>query len=177
MQKIIRYLTIPNLLVLARIFLTIVLAYYIINGWFQYAVWVLIAIKLTDILDGQTARIFHLITRYGAYFDGITDIFFQEISIFFLCLSGNIPLWGLIILFVRISSYFSVLFTTKKLRFGITPLITFSENLLIAVILFSKANFFFFPDPETLFYKLTIIWAFFVTVNVFWAIKLLRLKN
>lgn len=74
--------------------------------WRTAALGVLLAIGLSDVLDGWLARRFHLQTRFGAMLDAVADKLAQVVMFTWLALRGApgfdpIPLWFVAALVVR----------------------------------------------------------------------------
>ena len=69
--------TIPNILSALRILLVpVFVVFYFLNSQnhFWVAFWALVAIYVSDVLDGFIARKFHMISKLGKIFKGV-DIF------------------------------------------------------------------------------------------------------
>lgn len=67
---------------------------------------ILLAIGVTDVVDGQLARRFHLESRLGATIDAIADKLTQVVSFTYLALRdgrafATLPLWFLLLLIAR----------------------------------------------------------------------------
>jgi len=68
-----RLLNVPNTLTLARIIMTPVIVYMVLTGQAWWAVVLMIAAGVTDMLDGAIARYFNQRTTVGAYLDPLAD--------------------------------------------------------------------------------------------------------
>ena len=90
-------MTIPNLLTLARIFLTPVLVWLLLDGRFNAAFVVFFVAGMTDALDGLLARLFNQKSRFGAYIDPLADKILLVTSFVILGYIGMVPLWLVII--------------------------------------------------------------------------------
>ena len=66
-------MTIPNLLTFARIFLTPLLAWFLLRRWMTPAFFVFFIAGLTDVLDGLLARFLNQKSRLGTYVDPLAD--------------------------------------------------------------------------------------------------------
>ena len=86
-------MTIPNLLTLARIFLTPVLAWLLLMKYMTAAFFVFLIAGLTDALDGLLARVLDQKSRLGSYIDPFADKFLLITSFLLLWRVGEIPFW------------------------------------------------------------------------------------
>ncbi len=119
-------MTIPNLLTLARIFLTPLLALFLLRKSMTPAFLVFCAAGLTDALDGLLARCLNQRSRLGSYIDPLADKFLLVTSFILLWNIGELPLWLLIITVGRdllILLGFFILFF-QGVRFEIKPLVS-----------------------------------------------------
>lgn len=87
----------PNLLTIARILLLPFFAVTLIYGEYGYALMVYAAAAISDILDGQIARITKQITYFGSILDPVADKFFLITSFILMTYYGLIPKWFTII--------------------------------------------------------------------------------
>jgi len=102
-----RIFTIPNLISLARlagvpVFLGLILSPY--YGGPKYDVWALVILALSgfsDWLDGQLARRWYQMTRYGAMIDPLADRLYILATLVGLTIRHIIPLWLPIVLVGR----------------------------------------------------------------------------
>lgn len=83
----------PNLLTYARVALTPVVAWGLLRGRCELALWLMIAGGISDAADGYLARRFGWQSRLGAYLDPISDKLLM--TTLFLCfsVSGLAPNW------------------------------------------------------------------------------------
>jgi cardiolipin synthase (CMP-forming) len=93
--------SVPNLLTAVRLLLTPWLAWAILRHEFRLALWIFVAVAVTDGLDGWIARRFHSITRFGAILDPIADKIFLSTVYLCLGLAGAIPIWLVYVVFGR----------------------------------------------------------------------------
>ena len=117
-------MTIPNLLTLARILLTPLLAWLLLSGWMRTAFFVFFTAGMTDALDGLIARMLGQKSRLGSFIDPLADKLLLVTSFITLWKIGQAPLWLVLIAVGRdivILSGFSVLFVCR-VRFEIKPL-------------------------------------------------------
>ncbi len=93
----------PNLLTLLRMLLVPVFPYAYFSGHPSahiYALGIFILASLTDMLDGQIARRYHLITKLGIVLDPLADKLMLLMALFCLYLGGSLPLWVLVFVLV-----------------------------------------------------------------------------
>ncbi|MDX8404279.1 MAG: CDP-alcohol phosphatidyltransferase family protein [Mariprofundaceae bacterium] len=86
-------LNIPNILTLARIVLTPVIAYAILSGEAAMALVLMVAAGITDMLDGAIARYFDQRTTVGAYLDPLADKLMLISTFVALFYIGQVPLF------------------------------------------------------------------------------------
>ena len=68
-------LNVPNLISLYRLLIFPVILYFALTGREQWYVILLCISLISDVLDGNIARIFKLQTNFGAALDNLADIF------------------------------------------------------------------------------------------------------
>lgn len=86
-------LSIPNILTLARIIVTPFIVYAILNGEAIFALILMVAAGITDMLDGAIARFFNQRTTVGAYIDPLADkimLISMFVTLFHI---GKVPLF------------------------------------------------------------------------------------
>ena len=117
-------MTIPNLLTLARIFLTPLLALLLLRKYMTAAFLVFCIAGLTDAFDGLLARGLNQKSRLGSYIDPLADKLLLVTSFLLLWNIGEIPLWLVIITVGRdlliLCGFFVLVFC--RVRFEIKPL-------------------------------------------------------
>ena len=69
-------LNVPNLITLARLLLIIPFAYYFLKSEIQKSLIFFAVITLSDKLDGISARLMRQMTKFGSFFDSLTDWIF-----------------------------------------------------------------------------------------------------
>ena len=119
-------MTIPNLLTLARIFMTPLLAWLLLRKSMTAGFIVFFIAGLTDALDGLLARVLDQKSRLGSYIDPVADKLLLVTSFFLLWRIGEIPLWLMLIIVSRdliILCGFFVLFFSH-VQFEIKPLVS-----------------------------------------------------
>lgn len=92
---------VPNILTLIRFFLIPFILYFILTQQYIAAVVMLTVSGLTDVLDGIIARKFNCITNFGKLIDPLADKTTQISILAALTFKGIIPLWMLLIVFVK----------------------------------------------------------------------------
>jgi len=117
-------MTIPNLLSVARIFLTALLAWLLLRQSMTAAFIVFFIAGLTDALDGLLARVLDQKSRLGSYIDPVADKLLLVTAFFLLWKIGDIPFWLMLLIAGRdlfILCGFFVLFFCR-VKFEIKPL-------------------------------------------------------
>lgn len=92
---------IPNTLTIVRFILIPFIVYYILTGQYIVGFIILTISGLTDILDGFIARKFNFITNFGKLIDPLADKTTQIAVLASLTFKGIIPLWILLIVFLK----------------------------------------------------------------------------
>lgn len=94
-------LALPSAITFVRIALFPWIAWAIVQGRFDTAVRVFMAVALTDALDGFVARRWHLATRFGTILDPIADKLLLVTVFASLGWAGTVPGWLVVIVFGR----------------------------------------------------------------------------
>ena len=92
---------IPNALTIVRFLLIPLIVFYVLTGQYIAAFITLTISGLTDVLDGCIARKFNFITNFGKLIDPLADKATQIAVLASLTFKGIIPLWMLLIVFVK----------------------------------------------------------------------------
>ena len=92
---------IPNALTIVRFILIPFIVYYILTGQYIAGFVILTISGLTDILDGFIARKFNFITNFGKLIDPLADKSTQIAVLASLTFKGIVPLWILLIVFIK----------------------------------------------------------------------------
>lgn len=92
---------VPNILTIVRFLLIPLILYFIFTNQYVAAFIMLTVSGLTDVLDGIIARKFDCITNFGKLVDPLADKATQIAILVALTVQGIIPLWILIIVFVK----------------------------------------------------------------------------
>lgn len=97
-------MNLPNKLTLLRIVLILpfLLVLYLGVPFASYiALAIFIAASLTDMLDGQIARKYHLVTDFGKFADPLADKMLVTAAMLWFVERGQMPAWALLIVIVR----------------------------------------------------------------------------
>lgn len=102
-MKLMKQLTVPNLLTILRASLIPVMVQQILvsNGQGWLAMLLFFGIWATDVLDGWIARHFHCVSDVGKVLDPLVDKIFQISTAYSLYLVGKMPLWVCLFLLVK----------------------------------------------------------------------------
>ena len=92
---------VPNILTMIRFLLIPFIVYFILTEKYVAAFIMLLASGLTDVLDGTIARKFNCITNFGKLIDPLSDKATQISILTSLTFKGIIPLWMLIVVFLK----------------------------------------------------------------------------
>lgn len=92
---------VPNILTIVRFLLIPLILYFIFTNQYVAAFIMLTISGLTDVLDGIIARKFDCITNFGKLVDPLADKATQIAILVALTVQGIIPLWMLIVVFVK----------------------------------------------------------------------------
>ncbi|MDP9052794.1 MAG: CDP-diacylglycerol--glycerol-3-phosphate 3-phosphatidyltransferase [Acidobacteriota bacterium] len=95
------WLTIPNLLTLARIVMTPFILVELSRGDYMWGGWLFGAAAFTDVLDGWLARRFGGESKIGQYLDPIADKILLSCIYIGLALGGAVPVWIVAVIFTR----------------------------------------------------------------------------
>ncbi len=101
MQKLPRWINLPNLFTLMRIILVPFVVQAILAGHHRLAVVLFAAAAVTDVLDGAAARRFRVTTQAGAYLDPIADKCLLSGVYLALAIANMIPWWLVVVIFGR----------------------------------------------------------------------------
>lgn len=119
-------MTTPNLFTLVRIFLTPLLAWFLLNKWMTAAFGIFFIAGMTDAMDGLLARALGQKSRLGAHMDPLADKLLLITSFLLLWKAGEIPLWLVLVTVGRdvlILGGFLVLFFCR-VKLDIRPLVS-----------------------------------------------------
>lgn len=96
-----RRFTLPNLLTGLRLLLAPVVLWRVLEGDMQGAFWVFVAGAVTDLLDGNIARLFNQRSVLGAWLDPIADKVMLLSTLIALVWAGVLPVWLLAVVGAR----------------------------------------------------------------------------
>ncbi len=137
-------MNIPNTLTLLRIILIPVFVYLLLERRFVEALIVFALGSITDGLDGFLARKFNQITRLGKFLDPMADKLFLLSSYTTAYFVNILPLWLLIIVFLKeiimLSGLLALYLSVKKVKIKPTlsgKLTTAFQMITIVLILIS----------------------------------------
>ena len=94
-------MNLPNKLTIFRVILVIPFVALMLNGYDLWAVAVFIIASLTDLLDGNIARKYNLITDFGKFMDPLADKLLVCAAMICLVEMGRLPAWMVIIIISR----------------------------------------------------------------------------
>lgn len=92
---------VPNVLTLLRVIAAPLLAYFLMRGHYDYALYTFTFAAITDALDGFIARRFQLYTEFGAALDPLADKLITLTCLVILTFQGWVPLWLTLAIVVR----------------------------------------------------------------------------
>jgi CDP-diacylglycerol--glycerol-3-phosphate 3-phosphatidyltransferase len=150
-------LNVPNLISLYRLLIFPVILYFALTGREQWYVILLCISLISDVLDGNIARIFKLQTNFGAALDNLADIFTYAMALLGLFLfkwSEIEPHAWILYLFL---SVFLLSYLVSFYRFGKIP----GLHLYSAVSAGYVQSVFFFVLFVFGFYP----WMYYLTVG------------
>lgn len=91
----------PNILTLLRVIAAPLLAYLLMRGHYDYALYTFVFAAITDALDGFIARRFNRSTEFGAALDPLADKLITLTCLVILTFQGWVPLWLTLAIVVR----------------------------------------------------------------------------
>lgn len=146
--------SLPNIITLSRIPLTILLIIY--KPFSMYFMIVYMLVGLSDVFDGYAARRLNAISAHGALFDSIADAFFMMVYIFIITPSLNLEHISLIcigiIFILRITTLIIGYIRFKRLTF----IHTYS-NKLTGLLLFMYPLLFRYDTSKYILYVVMLI--------------------
>lgn len=96
-----RKFTLPNLLTSLRLLLAPLVLWRVLEGDMQGAFWVFVAAAVTDLLDGNIARLFNQRSVLGAWLDPIADKVMLLSTLVALVWVEVLPVWLLVVVGLR----------------------------------------------------------------------------
>ncbi|MBS4959557.1 MAG: CDP-diacylglycerol--glycerol-3-phosphate 3-phosphatidyltransferase [Clostridiales bacterium] len=100
-------MNLANKLTLLRVLLIPVFVVVLLTGWVPspmnrfLAVIIFIIASITDCLDGQIARRFHMVTNFGKFMDPLADKLLVTAAMVCMVEMGDLPAWIVIIIISR----------------------------------------------------------------------------
>jgi cardiolipin synthase len=91
----------PNLITAARIAACVPLTMWIVRGEALTALWLALAVGISDVLDGFLARRFGWQSRIGGLLDPLADKLFLVCAFVALGILGAMPVWLIVLVMVR----------------------------------------------------------------------------
>ncbi len=125
--------TIPNFLTATRLVLTPFVAWRLAVHDVQGAFWLFAAAALTDLLDGNLARLLNQRSVLGAWLDPIADKVMLLTTLSMLCLTDLLPMWLLWVVLVRDLVILAGAEGYRRLTGGLDVRPTLSGKLAIAL--------------------------------------------
>lgn len=92
---------VPNVLTGLRVLAAPLLAWFLMRGQYDYALYTFILAAITDALDGFIARHFNQYTEFGAALDPLADKLITLTCMLILTIQGLVPLWLTLAMVVR----------------------------------------------------------------------------
>ena len=129
---------VPNVLTLLRVLAAPLLAYFLMRGYYEYALYIFVLAAITDALDGFIARYFNQYTEFGAALDPLADKLITLTCMLILSFQGWVPLWLTLAMVVRDSVIVAGAFAYHHLfgEIGIQPTWLGKLHTVVAFILF-----------------------------------------
>ncbi len=125
-------MNLPNILTIIRFIIVPFMAYFLINENFTIAILLYVLASATDVLDGFIARKFNQITDLGKFLDPLADKLLQFSALVGLWIVNLIPLWIVIIFFI------------KEISMGLGAIRLLRKHIIIQSKWFGKLSTIFF---------------------------------
>lgn len=125
-------MNLPNILTIIRFIIVPFMAYFLINENFTIAILLYVLASATDVLDGFIARKFNQITDLGKFLDPFADKLLQFSALVGLWIVNLIPLWIVIIFFI------------KEISMGLGAIRLLRKHIIIQSKWFGKLSTIFF---------------------------------
>lgn len=125
-------MNLPNILTIIRFIIVPFMAYFLINENFTIAILLYVLASATDVLDGFIARKFNQITDLGKFLDPLADKLLQFSALVGLWIVNLIPLWIVIIFFI------------KEISMGLGAIKLLKKHIIIQSKWFGKLSTIFF---------------------------------
>lgn len=157
-------MNLPNILTIIRFIIVPFMAYFLINENFTIAILLYVLASATDVLDGFIARRFNQITDLGKFLDPLADKLLQFSALVGLWVVKLIPLWIVVIFFI------------KEISMGLGAIKLLKKHVIIQSKWFGKLSTIFFflaIIASMLSSKLTILTNYIIPLFVLALISLL----
>ena len=125
--------TLPNLLTASRLILAPFVAWRLLVYDVEGAFWLFVAAAVTDLLDGNLARLLNQRSVLGAWLDPIADKVMLLSTLTMLCLTELLPLWLLWVVLVRDGVILAGAEAFRRLTGGLDVRPTLSGKLATAL--------------------------------------------
>lgn len=167
---------IPNLITLARLFLTPYIVLAILNREYPQALAALLVAGLTDAADGLLARRFQWTSDVGAVLDPIADKILLVTIYIALGLTNEIPVWLMVVVFSRdlliaLGSAAAVLFTRlRDFRPSVWGKISTALQIATAVLVLAGNAISELHSASllTILFRLTAMAAVWSCIHYYW---------
>lgn len=123
-------INLPNIISLARLFSVPILVWLVLNGQFQWALWLFVGAGISDALDGYIAKRWAQTSTLGTFLDPVADKALLVGVYLTLGFIGEIPLWAVIL----------VVFRDALIIGGVIMLHISMASVKMRPLLISKAN-------------------------------------
>ena len=125
-------MNLPNILTIIRFIIVPFMTYFLINENFTIAILLYVLASATDVLDGFIARRFNQITDLGKFLDPLADKLLQFSALVGLWIVKLIPLWIVVIFFI------------KEISMGLGAIKLLKKHIIIQSKWFGKLSTIFF---------------------------------
>ena len=138
---------VPNLLTSIRLLFIPLLVYLLLSDYFEGALYLIIAMGLTDALDGFLAKKLNCISRFGEFFDPVCDKLMLVSTTITLAYIGLLPVWLVSLIVARdliiVTGGYTYYLYIEKFRANPSMLSkanTFFQLLLTVIMIYSQIN-------------------------------------
>lgn len=157
-------MNLPNILTVIRFIIVPFMTYFLISKNFTIAILLYVLASFTDVLDGFIARKFNLITDLGKFLDPLADKLLQFSALVGLWIVNLIPLWIVVIFFI------------KEISMGLGAIKLLKKHIVIQSKWFGKLSTIFFFTAiivSMLSSKLTVLAPYTIYLFILALISLL----
>ena len=138
---------IPNLLTGIRLLLIPLLIYLLLTRHFDYSLYLIIVMGLTDAVDGWLAKKLDCVSRFGGFFDPVCDKVMLVSATITLAYMGLLPLWLValivardLIIVVGGLAYYICISEFRAHPSMLSKINTFFQLLLAVIVIYSQIN-------------------------------------